>query len=182
MARVDHDVGALLKVLQQGAFLTDAVDETAVALQQRIVQFRGQLVDAQMARVDHDVGALLKVLQQGAFLTDAVDETAVALQRMRATHRFEPFDQHLVVGVQEQDARFDTLLTDAVDETAVALQRMRATHRFEPFDQHLVVGVQEQDARFDTQIIEVAQHGGQVGEIITRPHVDDGGEPVHATG
>ena len=93
-----------------------------------------------MARVDHDVGALLEVFQQGALLTDAVDEPAVVLQRVRAAHRFEPFDQHLVVGVQKEDARFDA------------------------------------------QIIEMAQHGGQVSEIIARPHVDHGGEPVHAAG
>ena len=74
------------------------------------------------------------------------------------------------------------LLADAVDEPAVVLQRVRAAHRFEAFDQHLVVGVQKEDARFDAQIIEMAQHGGQVGEIIARSHVDDSGEPVHAAG
>ena len=92
---------------------------------QTLVQFRGQLMDAQCRGVDDDVGVLFEVLQQVAFLKDAVDQTIALLQRMGPAHGF------------------------------VAL------------DEHLVAGVEEQDAGLHPKIVQMAQHGGQVVEIVT---------------
>ena len=92
---------------------------------QTLVQFRGQLMDAQCRGVDDDVGVLFEVLQQVAFLKDAVDQTIALLQRMGPAHGF------------------------------VAL------------DEHLGAGVEEQDAGLHPKIVQMAQHGGQVVEIVT---------------
>ena len=61
---------------------------------QTLVQFRGQLMDAQCRGVDDDVGVLFEVLQQVAFLKDAVDQTIALLQRMGPAHGFVALDEH----------------------------------------------------------------------------------------
>ena len=103
----------------------------------RLVEFGGQLVDAQGAGVDDPVGSFLEVFQQVTFLKDAVDQSVAVLQRVRAAHGF------------------------------IAL------------DEHFVAGVEEQNTGFDAEIIQMAEHGGQLVEI-AGAHVDDGGKLVDA--
>ena len=103
----------------------------------RLVEFGGQLVDAQGAGVDDPVGSFLEVFQQVTFLKDAVNQSVAVLQRVRAAHGF------------------------------IAL------------DEHFVAGVEEQNTGFDAEIIQMAEHGGQLVEI-AGAHVDDGGKLVDA--
>ena len=66
-----------------------------------------------------------------------------------------------------------TLFENAVDQPVALLQRMRPAYGFVSFDQHLVAGVEEQDACFHTKIIQMAEHCGQIGEIIAGTHIHD---------
>ena len=58
-------------------------------------------------------------------------------------------------------------LKDAVDQTIALLQRMGPAHGFVALDEHFVAGVEEQDAGLHPKIVQMAQHGGQVVEIVT---------------
>ena len=44
---------------------------------------------------------------------------------------------------------------------------MTMSHGFVALDEHLVAGVEEQDAGLHPKIVQMAQHGGQVVEIVT---------------
>ena len=50
---------------------------------------------------------------------------------------------------------------------------MRSAYGFVSFDQHLVAGIKEQDARFHTKIIQMAEHCGQIVEIIAGTNIHD---------
>ena len=78
-----------------------------------------------------------------------------------------------------QSARSLTFLKDAVDQSVAVLQRVRAAHGFIALDEHFVAGVEEQNTGFDAEIIQMAEHGGQLVEI-AGAHVDDGGKLVDA--
>lgn len=54
----------------------------------RLVEFGGQLVDAQGAGVDDPVGSFLEVFQQVTFLKDAVDQSVAVLLLVAGGARF----------------------------------------------------------------------------------------------
>ena len=81
-----------------------------------------------MAGVDEHVGLLARLLQQLPLGGDAVGEPAVALQRMWPADAFEPPDQHLVVGVDEDDPRVETALPQRLDRAGEVGGERPAAH------------------------------------------------------
>jgi hypothetical protein len=65
-----------------------------------------------VTRVDQDVGRLAGLGEQLTLGGDALGQPAAALQRMRSPDVLEATDQHLVVGVDEHDARREAPLLE----------------------------------------------------------------------